>query len=309
MQKNRHNMQDRKTSHRPDVLTTREVAEHLRLKERKVYDLVRDRQIPCVRVGGKWLFPRALIDRWLEQKLDDAQGAAAHRPPPAVIAGSHDPLLEWAVRSSRCGLAMLAGGSLDGLERLRRGEAAIAALHVIDPDTGQYNTPLIERHLHGAGVVAITWAERDQGLIVKRGNPLGLAAITDLVATRARIVARQPEAGSHVLFLHLLAEAQIRLTDVTTIKPIALTETDVALAVAEGSADAGFAIRAVAQQQGLDFVPLARERFDLVMNRREFFEPPMQALLGFTQGVDFAARAAALGGYDVAKTGRVAFNG
>ncbi|MBL8702768.1 MAG: helix-turn-helix transcriptional regulator [Alphaproteobacteria bacterium] len=302
-------MQSPPPAARPDVLTTREVAEHLRLKERKVYDLVRERQIPCVRVGGKWLFPRALIDRWLEQKLDAERAADVHRPPPAVIAGSHDPLLEWAVRSSRCGLAMLAGGSLDGLERLQRREAAVAALHVIDPDTGQYNTPLIERHLRGAGVVAITWAARDQGLVVKPGNPLGLTAITDLVTTRARLVARQPEAGSHVLFLHLLAEARIRLAEVTTIRPVALTETDVALAVAEGTADAGFAIRAVARQQGLDFVPLARERFDLVMGRRSYFEPPMQALLAFARGTDFAARAAALGGYDVAETGRVAFNG
>ena len=96
-----------------DFLTTKEVAAYLRIKERRVYELVRQRAIPCTRVTGKWLFPKALIDVWLAEGVD---GEAAVRPPP-VIAGSQDPLLDWAVKESGCGLALLAGGSLDGLNR------------------------------------------------------------------------------------------------------------------------------------------------------------------------------------------------
>src|SRR6476620_6380596 len=100
----------------PDMIDTRDVAAYLRLKERRIYDLVRQRAIPHVRATGKLLFPRAKIDAWLAGKSGAMPMAAAHRPP--IIAGSHDPLLEWAVRESGCGLAILAGGSRAGIEAL-----------------------------------------------------------------------------------------------------------------------------------------------------------------------------------------------
>ena len=83
-------------------MTTREVAEYLRIKERKVYDLVRDKRIPCTRVTGKWLFPKHLIDHWLATGTEFPDRAAALEPTPAVCAGSHDPLLEWCLRESGC---------------------------------------------------------------------------------------------------------------------------------------------------------------------------------------------------------------
>ncbi|MEX0758629.1 MAG: helix-turn-helix domain-containing protein, partial [Tistlia sp.] len=106
-----------------ELMTTREVADYLRLKERRIYELVRQRAIPCTRVTGKWLFPKPLIDLWLSRHLEGSPPASA---PPPVVAGSQDPLLDWAVRESGCGLALLPGGSLDGLARLARGEALAA---------------------------------------------------------------------------------------------------------------------------------------------------------------------------------------
>ena len=96
-----------------DLLTTKEVADYLRIKERRVYELVRQGAIPCTRVTGKWLFPRVQIDLWLAENAAGEQTVA----PPPVIAGSHDPLLDWAVKESGCGLALLPGGSLDGIDR------------------------------------------------------------------------------------------------------------------------------------------------------------------------------------------------
>src|ERR671925_2437787 len=105
------------------LLTTREVADYLRIKERKVYDLVRERRIPCIRVTGKWLFPKALIELWVIQNSEGGVQVtpAVDRPP--VVAGSHDPLLEWAVRESECDLAVMFYGSLDGLKRYTQGKA------------------------------------------------------------------------------------------------------------------------------------------------------------------------------------------
>lgn len=284
----------------------KEAAAWLRLSERSLYELARSRRLPAAQLGGKWLFPRAQLERWLAAQADPPD--AAHRlDPPPILAGSHDPLLDWAVRQSGCGLAMRAGGSLDGLAELAAGAAQLAACHLLDPDSGAWNEPAVREMLPRRAVVGITWAWREQGLIVPPGNPRGLAQVRDL-AGGVRVIGRQPRAGSHVLLVHLLTEAGLRLEQVAFLAEPALAEDEVAAAVAEGRADAGFGIRAEAAARGLGFVPLIRERFDLVMERRHYFGPAVQALLGFARAPAFAARAARMGGYDVAMTGAVAFN-
>ena len=288
-----------------DMMTTREVAAYLRIKERKVYELVKGDAIPCTRVTGKWLFPRDLIDLWVNR---DAERSGAPAAPPPVIAGSHDPLLEWCVNQAGCGLAMLPGGSLDGLDRLAAGEAAICGLHVLDSASGEYNLPLLRERLAGLGVVAVEWARRDQGLVVAEGNPLGLRSIADLRHRAARIIPRQPGAGSQILFEHLCAEAGIDLSDLDIELEPARNETEAAMAILEGKADAALAVAAAAHRLKLGFVPLVRERYDLAMRRRDYFEPPFQKLLATARGPAFATRAAELGGYDISGLGTIVYN-
>lgn len=306
----------------PDLMNTREVAAYLRLKERKVYDLLRSGGIPCVRVTGRWLFPKDEIDRWLAEATAMPRGDAQERhparqppvpqaapqSPPPIIAGSHDPLLDWCVAESGSGLALLGGGSLDGLERLASGRATLCGLHILDAPGDTYNIPALERHLAGRDVVAIEWAEREQGLVLAAGNPLGIASLHDLAEKRARFIGRQAEAGSRILFDHLADNAGLSPGDVVTLDRPARSETEVGLAVLDGRADAGLAIRAVARQLRLDFVPLHRERYDLAMHRRDFFEPPVQALLAFARGPAAAEKAADLAGYDISGMGRVRYN-
>ena len=122
-------------------------------------------------------------------------------------------------------------------------------------------------------------------LIVAAGNPLEVTSLADVVKNRLRFVPRQEQAGSHVLFVHLLSEAGIALGDVTLADDSALSEGDVAASIVEGKADAGFGIRASAAQAGLGFVKLAEERFDLVMRRRDWFEAPMRTLFAFAAAV------------------------
>ncbi len=291
-----------------EMMNTREVADYLRIKERKVYDLIKAGRIPCSRVTGKWLFPKRLIDRWVEEGAA-ARGEHPSAPPaPPVIAGSHDPFLDWCLGESGSGLAMLAGGSLDGLRRLAAGEAMVAGMHVREAEGAGYNVSLVRERLAGLGVVVIEWAWREQGLVLAPGNPLGIRGIADLAARRARVMARQDEAGSQLLLLRLLAEAGLALDDLALVEGPARSETELALAVLEGRADAGLAVAAVARRLRLDFLPLARERYDLVMRRRDYFEPPVQRLLTFARSEQAAARAAALGGYDCAGLGSVVYN-
>ncbi len=155
----------------------------------------------------------------------------------------------------------------------------------------------------------IEWAWREQGLIVAKGNPMHLGKLTDLRDRKARFAGRQEAAGSRVLLEYLLGKHGLSASDIKISEPPALSETDVAIAVSEGKADAGLAIKAVAEQFRLDFVPLHRERYDLAVRRREYFEPEFQRLLAFTRTERFADKARTFGGYDITELGRVVYNG
>lgn len=288
-------------------LTTREVAELLRVRERKVYELVAEQAIPVSRVTGKMLFPRDLVEAWVRRRVEFAAGTADLAPPPVVFAGSHDPLLDWAIRESGSEIATFFGGSIDGLTRLTNRKALAAGLHVFDPETGEFNLSLVADELAGQPVVMTEWAWRTQGLVVASGNPRGLASAADLAGVR--FIPRQPEAGSHLLLRHLLAESGVGPDTVAMLDPPARTEADVALHVLEGRADAGLAVETVARMHRLDFIPLFRERYDLLVWRREYFEPPMQRLLAFCATAAFRRRAAELGGYDLSGLGTVHYNG
>jgi len=295
----------------PELMTTKEVADYLRIKERKVYDLVRTGDIPCSRVTGKWLFPKALIDLWVGRSTELPEGlpsvAEAGAPAPCVVAGSHDPLLEWALRESGSDLALHPGGSLDGLRRLAAGEAMVAGTHAPDDDGG-YRGQLAARALEGRPIVVLAWAWRQQGLVVAKGNPHRLETVADLARDGIRVAMRQEEAGSQLLLLRMLDAAGLDRDALNAIEGPARSESDVARAILEERADAGLAIEAAARGAGLDFVPLHRERYDLVVMRRDYFEPPMQALLAFAHAKAFQARARDLGGYDLGDLGQIIYN-
>jgi putative molybdopterin biosynthesis protein len=291
------------------MMNVREVADYLNIKQRKVYDLLRQGRIPSSRVTGKWLFPQDLIDRWVAGAvaLEGERPAAPEAPP--VVAGSHDPLLEWSLRESGCGLALMPGGSLDGLRRLRAREAQACGLHLWDAAAAEYNVPALRAEGGGRGVVLLEWAWRAQGLVLAQGNPLAIRNLADLATRKARVVQREPEAGTHLLLAHLLAEAGLSPAALNLLVRPARSHTDVGLAILEGRADAGLAVEAVARSLKLAFLPLHRERYDLALYRRACFEPQFQALLAFVRGEAFHRRAQELGGYDVSGTGSVRFNG
>lgn len=291
-----------------DLLNTKEVAAYLRIKERKVYELLKDKSIPASRVTGKWLFDKDRIDEWLAAGIEGDHGdghGAPNRPP--IVAGSADPLLEWALRESGSGLALNAGGSLDGLARYRAGEAMACGMHV-RADDGSYNVEVV-RDAGIRGAVLIHWAQREQGVVVAPGNPKGITGIADLKTKGARMVRRQDGAGSRILFDQLVADAGMDPSDLDTVAQPAHSETELALAVSEGKADAGLCVADAARQYRLDFIALTRERYDLLVNRCEYFEPGFQALLAFTRTEAFAQRVGEMAGYDVSDLGTVVFNG
>jgi excisionase family DNA binding protein len=289
------------------LLTTAEAADYLRLKERKLYELVAQAAIPCTKVTGKWLFPKAELDHWLAANLVRPDGLSAAEPMP-IVGGSHDPLLEWALRESGCGLATLPEGSEAGLARLEQGGIVAAALHLhaLDATADPNVAALRERApLHDA--VLIAFGRREQGLLLPAGNPDKIASLADVIAKRRRIALRPTGAGAQLLLLALLARASLHFDDLVTATPPCPTGPDIAQAIRSGRADCGIATRAVAQAADLDFVPLTWERFDLAMRRRDYFRPPLQSLLRFIASPAMTARAKELGGYDMSDAGAVRY--
>ena len=287
------------------LLTTTEAADYLRIKERKLYELVADRQVPCTKVTGKWLFPRADLDRWLLAGMARPHGVIPAEPPP-IVGGSHDPLLQWALNESRAGLAILPEGSEAGYRRLLRGEVIAAAIHFHDAgdpeNDANVETVSKEQTLYDA--VLIGFARREQGLLVSPGNPTGLTSLSDAHQKKARLVVRPAGAGAQQLLAALLQRGGLEVSDfiVTAEAP---TGPDIAQMIRAGHGDCGIATRAVAMSSGLDFIPLTVERFDLLMHQRDAFRPPLQKLLKLLRSPDFATRASELGGLDVTDAGEV----
>lgn len=282
-------------SENPLFLTTREVADLLRVKERKVYDLAAADEIPHRRITGKLLFPAHEIHAWID-------GSGQQLPPdrPNVLAGSHDPLLDWAIRASGCGLATLCNGSRDGLVQFEAGSAALAGLHL--PDDGDWNVATVN-DMGLSNAVLMNWARRKRGLLVSDKLAREISSIADLKGKRVAL--RQPGAGAAVLFSRLLAESGLSETDLVCTKDHAHTESDAAAAVTSGEADVALGIEAMAKQFKLPFVPLADESFDLLIDRKSYFTDPVQQLFAYARTADFRNKAASLGGYDLDNTGSV----
>jgi putative molybdopterin biosynthesis protein len=289
------------------LLTTLEAADYLRLKERKLYELVAEQAIPCTKVTGKWLFPKAELDNWLASNLHRPKGLAPADPMP-IVGGSHDPLLEWALRESQSGLATLPEGSEAGLARFEQGGVVAAAIHLhAQEDDGDANVEALKASGSFHDAVLIAFARREQGFVVAPGNPLQIAAIEDVARREARVAVRPQGAGAQLLLLSLLYRAKMSIKEVATTSPPCPTGPDIAQAIRHGRADCGIATRAVASAAALDFVPIMWERFDLAVRQRDYFRQPLQSLFGFVRSEAFGTRARELGGYDITDAGAVRY--
>lgn len=290
----------------PEFLNTDEAAAYLRLSERKLYELVAAGAVPCSKVTGRWLFPKAALDRWVASGMASPMKSLEETAPP-IAGGSTDPLFEWALRESGSGLASLPEGSEAGLRRLARREVTLAAIHLHAQDLGDASAN-VEAVSHAPGLhdaVVIGFAGREQGLLVAPGNPHGIGSLGQIAGSGSRMARRQDGAGAQLLLLALLARERIDPHDITFVKPACATGSDLAQAIRAGHADCGIATRAVAQAAGLAFVPLLWENFDLVLRQRDYFLPGPSALFGFIRSDRFRQRAAELGGYNLAVCGEV----
>jgi putative molybdopterin biosynthesis protein len=227
-----------------------------------------------------------------------------------VAIGSHDLTLDLLSSrlAERCPGASLSSanvGSLGGLIALQRHEAHLAGSHLLDEDTGEYNLGYVRRLLQGRAVVVVTLVHRQQGLIVPRGNPKGITRLEDLLRPDVLFVNRQRGAGTRVLLDYRLRQLGADPRQVRGYAREEFTHLAVAASVASGAADVGLGILAAARALELDFVPLLRERYDLVIPREHHESERLAPLLEIMASPAFREEVEALGGYDTAAMGQV----
>jgi excisionase family DNA binding protein len=289
----------------PEFMNVRDVARYLGINEKKVYFLAKTKKIPCTRVTGKWTFPKQLIDRWIDESAAGSGGRFRGTADREVLlaAGSDDPALAilheiYGAQETAAPLFMATVGSGAGLDSLRSGVADFATAHLLEPAR-------LAPDLLPSATVVVGLFYRELGWVVPQGNPKGIASIRDLARAKLRFINRQSGSGTRAYLDQQLARVRMSGKKIAGYDETVSTHLEVGLRVLSGRCDVGLATRTTAQLLGLDFVPLTRERFDMVVPRDRFFTKGVQSVLGIVGSRDFRDQVDALGGYDVAVSGRI----
>jgi molybdenum cofactor synthesis domain-containing protein len=225
-----------------------------------------------------------------------------------VVIGSHDitiDLIGDEMRRKGHNIRISSGnvGSLGGLMALRKGTCHLAGSHLLDTETGEYNISYIKRYLKGLKVSIFHLALRDQGLILAKGNPKGIKGLEDLARKEIAFVNRQAGSGTRVLFDYRLGKLGIKPESIKGYDHEEFTHMAVAVDVLSGAADCGVGIYAAAKALDLDFIPLEKEQYDLIIPSSMIESPQMRLLLETIRSQEFKDRMTALGGYDPTKSG------
>jgi excisionase family DNA binding protein len=297
-----------------NLLSTKEVAQFLGVNEKMVYTLVAEKNLPATKITGKWLFPKHLVEQWVEANTINYPDPPRHLPPYEgllIVAGSNDPLLEKTLslfnRRFPEHVAVLGNlGSLGGLRALRRNLCHMATSHLIQDDERDYNFDYAGRELDRLPAV-VNFCRREQGLLVARGNPHGIRAVSDLAQPGITLVNRPNTTGTRLLLDRELAKAEINGEAIDGYHHTVVRHLDVGLEVLAGRADVGPGIRAVAGMLGLDFIHLREERYDLLITKERFFDPGVQLFLGLLPDDEFRQLANSLEGYDVSSSGKMVY--
>jgi putative molybdopterin biosynthesis protein len=298
------------------LLSTKEVAQFLRVNEKMVYTLVAEKGLPATKLTGKWMFPRHLVEQWVEINTLNYPKTTVSSTIGArllVIAGSNDLLLSDTIscfnqRFSDHVAVFGNLGSMGGVRALRQNQCHIATSHLMQNDEQDYNFEFAESELENLPAV-VNFCRREQGLLLAPGNPKQIETVANLAKTGIRIVNRSPGTGTRLLLDHELDKAGITADRIDGYDRELPGHLEVGLEVLAGRADAAPGIHIVAHLLGLDFIPWRWERFDLLITKERFFEKPVQQFLGLLQEEVFKKRYPPDSGYDLRMAGKVVFPG
>ena len=296
------------------LLSTRELAQFLSINEKMVYTLIAEKNLPATKATGKWLFPRHLVEQWLEAQTINFPKQPDPLPPYdglLIIAGSNDILLDRTIslinqRYSEEMVAFGNMGSLGGIRALRRNHCHIASSHLIQKDGEEYNFGFAIDEL-GQMPGIINFCRREQGLLIEKGNPKNIRSVADLNQAGIKIINRPLGTGTRLLLDEELTKAGIGGNEIEGYTREVSRHLDLGLEILSGRAQAGPCIRAVAELLDLDFVPIKWESFDLLILKDRFFDKGVQQFLGFLSEPSFKKLGDDLAGYDLGVSGKMLF--
>jgi len=307
------------------VEPTRKVASKLGLEEfvRVKLGTVGDRVVATALPRGAGLITSITeadgivrIPEHVEGLLENQAVKAELLKPPATIdntivaVGSHDNTLDIIADELKGGstgysLSSSHVGSMGGLIAIKRGACHVAGTHLLDTETGSYNTSYLMKYLPSLDVRLVNLVMRDQGFIIPKGNPKGIKDIGDLVRDDLSFINRQGGSGTRILLDYRLQQHNIDPAGINGYDTEEYTHMSVAVAVLSGTVDVGLGIFAAAKALDLDFIPVVTEQYDLVIPQEHFESAKIQALMDIINSEVFKKRVQALGGYATDKTGRV----
>ncbi|MBP2644614.1 MAG: metal-binding protein [Firmicutes bacterium] len=299
--------------------TPEEVAKILKISRFTVYEMIKRGDLPAYHIGRKVRVESPDLENYI--KISKGTGMVSSpneftspvqtSPLDGIILCGQDIILDILTRHLERQMPHVPflrnhSGSLDGLLALYRGTANAVTTHLWDSDTDSYNIPYIRRILPGHRTVIINLAYRQEGFYVANGNPKAIQGWEDLTRPEVKFVNREPGSGARVLLDEKLRLLGIDHQSIQGYQDEEMSHLAVASSVARGMADVGIGIeKAALQVQGIDFVPLQKERYDLVIRKEDTAKPPFQALLSILKSASFHNEIAGMGGYDLSATGKI----
>ena len=300
-----------------EMMNTKEVAQYLGVHEKQVYALIKGKRIPSTRVTGKWVFPKKLIDEWIESHaktgLEQAREKSQKVEGALLASGSNDPILDILqtyMRKAYPEFYVFSAntGSTEGLNALNKGYTDIAWSHLFDPQSGDYNIPFIPTLLPNLQPVVVNLFHRDLGFLLAPGNPLHIRGFADLKKKKVRFINRQKGAGTRVLLDHHLQKMGIPSSEIKGYENEVYTHFEVGLAIVSKEADVGIPTIAISRLLNLSFVPITQESFDMILDQSTFFAKGVQAFIEVLNSPGFRSRVERLGSYDFSHSGKILYS-
>jgi excisionase family DNA binding protein len=300
-----------------EMMSTKEAAAYLGINEKQVYALIKAGRIPGTRATGKWVFPKKIIDEWIEENarggLHKARERSRSMQGALLASGSNDPVLDFlltGMRQSHPDFYFFCAntGSTEGLKALGGGYTDIAWTHLYDSQTDRYNIPFLEKYMPDMKAVLVHLFRREIGIVTAQGNPMAIEGIADIAEKKARFVNRQAGSGTRTLLDHHLGLLGISSSSIEGYDREVYTHVEVGLSILANDADAGIATVAVSRLMGLHFIPVTRENFDMVLGQSTYFSKGIQALMEALKSSGFRGRFEHLGGYGFEDSGKILYS-
>ena len=300
-----------------EMMNTKEAAKYLGIHEKQVYALIKSKKIPSTRVTGKWVFPKKLIDDWIDSSakggLEQVRKKSKRIEGAFLASGSNDPILDMLhtyMRKSYPEFFIFSAniGSTDGLKALNMGYTDIAWSHLLDPKSGEYNIPFLSNYLPNMKPVVVNLFRRDLGFVVAPKNPLRIRGFEDLAKKEVKLINRQKGSGTRVLLDHHLRRLKISTSNINGYEREVYTHFEVGLSILSKEADVGIATVAVSKLLGLPFIPITQECFDMILDQSTFFEKGIQAFIEILNSQEFRNRIGGLGSYDFKDSGKILYS-